>query len=258
VNLSSKAMFEMVDDLREKDDALVLMGDLGDAPGDYAHAFETVPNREQIVQAIKRPKRVFAIAPQTELCSLHREIGGAPYYVLDDQNVRSILLSNRVDGASDKNPLRESILHSEPKQIATRPKGRIVLDGKIQVLGWDIPKVVGVGDRFTVKLYYKILAPVGGSWTSLMHFDGPQRLNGDHPPIDNRCPTSTWQPGDFIVDTYTVTAGNGAFTKGGYDLFIGFFTGTAPNWKNMPVTEAPGDMRDNATDRVKIMQVTLD
>ena len=258
IHLSSKTMFETVEDLRKGDDKLVLMGDLGDAPSDYAHDFELVPNREQIVQALKRPSRVFAIAPQTELCSLHREIGGARYYVLDDRNVRSILLSNRIDGATDKNPLATSILHTEPTQIATRPKGRVVWDAKIQLLGWDIPKTVGKGDRFEVKLYYKILAPVGGAWTSLMHFDGAIRFNGDHKPIDDRCPTSTWQPGDYIVDTYTVTAGGGAFAKGAYDLFIGFFTGTAPNWKNMPITEAPGDMRDAATDRVKIMQLTLD
>jgi hypothetical protein len=235
---------------------------MGDAPGDYADKFETVPNREQIVASLKRPNRVFAIAPQSELCSLHREIGGAPYFVLDDQNVRSILLSNKVDGSSDKNPLRDTILHKEPEQIAHRlpPNQRVVWDSKIQLLGWDIPQTVGRGSRFEVKLYYKILAPVGGAWTTLMHFDGSGRFNGDHLPIENRCPTSTWQAGDFIVDTYTVTAGGGpAFAAGStYDLFIGFFTGTNPNWKNMPVSEAPGNMRDSLTDRVKIMQLQLD
>ena len=37
-----------------------------------------------------------------------------------DQNVRSILLSNKVDGATDKNPLATAILHKEPEQIAHR------------------------------------------------------------------------------------------------------------------------------------------
>ena len=75
--------------------------------------------------------------------------------------------------------------------------------------------------------------------------------------VSLRCPTSTWQPGDYIVDTYTVTAGGGAFPAGKYELWIGFFTGSAPNWKNMTVSEAPGDMRDTA-DRVKILSITLD
>ena len=54
------------------------------------------------------------------------------------------------------------------------------------------------GSQVEVKLYYKILQPVGGAWKSLMHFDGPLRFNGDHEPIKGRCPTSTWQPGDYV------------------------------------------------------------
>lgn len=259
VHLSTKAMFEQIEELRKPGDQVVLMGDLGDAPNDYTHDFEQVANRDLIVQSIKRPNRVFALAPQSEICALHREIGGAPYFVLDDRNARELLLSNRIDGAVDRNPLREMIQHAEPKDIKYRPKGRIVFDNKIQLLGWDMPKTVGRGDKFTVRMYYKVIAAVGGQWQVLMHFDGASRLtNGDHKPIDDRCPTSTWQPGDFIVDQFTVTAGNSTNPKGDYDVFTGFFTGSNPNWKNMPISEAPGDLRESATDRVKLTQITVD
>ena len=259
LNVSSKAMFESFQDLREAGDQLVIMGDLGHAPRAYAPDVtpEMVNSRDQIVTALGRPNRVFAIAPQSELCTLHRELAGKRYYVLDDRNVRSLLLSNKVDGTTDKNPLATAILHAEPTQIGARPKGRVTWDNKIQLLGWDIPETMSRGSKVKVKLYYKILQPVGGAWKGLMHFDGPLRFNGDHEPINGRCPTSTWQPGDFIVDTVTVTAGGAAFPAGNYELWIGFFTGSAPNWKNMTVSEAPGDMRDTA-DRVKIMSVNLD
>ncbi len=258
VNLSSKTMFDTWQDLHHAGDQLVVMGDLGDAPFDYADSkFEKVDARDQIVAALGRPNRVFAIAPQTELCTLHREIGGKPYYVLDDRNTRSILLSNKLDGAEDHNPLATAIVHTEPKAIPQRPKGAVIWDKKIQLLGWDIPKTVSRGAKFDVVLYYKIIAPVGGTWTTLMHFDGPVRFSGDHKPINDRCPTSTWQPGDYIVDTFTVTAGGATFAPGPYELWIGFFTGTSPNFKNMTVTDAPADMRD-PVDRVKIMSVTLD
>jgi len=102
-----------------------------------------------------------------------------------------------------------------------------------------------------------VLQPVGGNWKVLFHFDGPLRFNGDHPPINNVCATSTWQPGDYIVDTYTVIAGGGTFSKGPYEVWTGFFTGANPNWKNMPISEAPGDIRDQ-TDRVKITTIDLD
>ncbi len=257
-HLSSKNMFDTYTALRKPGDQLVIMGDMGDAA--YAYAPESKPElvstRDLIVAAIGRPNRVFAIAPQTELCQLHREIAGKPYYVIDDRNTRSLLISNKVDGTTDKNPLRTSILHEEPKQIGARPKGRVVFDNKVELLGWTMPRAVGRGDKFTVKMYYKILQPVGGNWRILFHFDGPLRFNGDHEPIAGRCQTATWQPGDFIVDTYTVTAGAGAFTPGPYEVWTGFFTGSAPNWKNMTVSEAPPDMRDTV-DRVKITSITL-
>jgi hypothetical protein len=126
-------------------------------------------------------------------------------------------------------------------------------------MGWDIPKRVSRGHKFDVTLYYKVLQPVGGAWQVLMHFDGAagRAGNGDHFPIENKCQTSTWQPGDYIVDHFTVPGLAPAFPAGPYEVWTGFFTGSNPNWRNMPVSEAPPDMRDTA-DRVKIATITVD
>ena len=260
-NLSSKSLFDTIESLRKPGDAVLLMGDLGDAPHDYAPKVtpEVVTGREQIVAAMARPNRVFAIAPATELCQLHREIGGKPYFVIDDRNVKSTLLSNKLDGTTDKNPLGTMILHTEPKNISHlfTGKGRIVFDNKIQLLGWDIPDKTSTGHSFTVRMYYKVLQSPGGAWQVLFHFTGPTYFNGDHFPIDNKCPTSTWQPGDYIVDTHTVTASSGGYASGVYEVWTGFFTGSNPNFKNMAVSEAPGDMRDK-DDRVKITTILVE
>ena len=260
LNLSSKAIFETYQALAKPGDDLVVMGDLGQAPLAYTGAApQTAPDRSQIIAALGRPNRVFAVAPQSELCTLHREIAGKPYFVIEDRNVRNLLLSNRVDGAVDKNPLREAIVHDEPLGIAYRPKSRVVWDGKIQLLGWDMPKTVPRGQKFDITLYYKILQPVGGAWKSLMHFDGPagRAGNGDHDPIGGRCPTSTWTVGDYIIDRFSTSAGGGALPGGVHQVWLGFFTGTNPNWKNMPVSEAPSELRDGA-DRVRITTIGLD
>ena len=263
-HLSSKAMFETYQELARPGDDLVVMGDLGQAPFAYtAKPPQLVSDRTQVIKALERSNRVFAIAPQSELCTLHREVGGKPYFVIDDRNTRSLLLSNRVDGTTDKNPLRTAILHDEPKAIPARPKATVAWgDGqtnRIQLLGWDLPRSAPRGTRFDITLYYKILQPVGGSWKTLVHFDGAagRAGNGDHDPIAGRCPTSTWQPGDYIIDRFTASAGSAAFPGGVYDVWIGFFTGSNPNWRNMKLTEAPGDMRDNA-DRVKIATISLE
>jgi len=218
-----------------------------------------VNSRDQIVAALGRPDRVFRDRAADRALHPAPRGRGKPYYVIDDRNVRNLLLSNKVDGTTDKNPLATAIVHEEPKNIQQRPKTPVIWDKRLELLGWDIPATMDRGSKVEVKLYYKVIQGVGGAWKSLMHFDGPLRFNGDHPPIKDRCPTSTWQPGDFIIDTYTINVGGGAFPRGKYDLWIGFFTGSAPNWKNMPVSSpgAPHDMRDTA-DRVKIMSVTLD
>ena len=260
VHLSSKSMFDTLHELATPADTLVIMGDLGDAPHDYAPDLlaHPVTSRQQIVDALGQPNRVFAIAPQGELCQLHHDLAHQPYFVVDDRDERSLLLSNRIDGTSDKNPLRDKILHEEPKQIRFRPKPgtRIVWDNRIELLGWDIPPVVDRGSKFQVKMYYKVLQPIGGAWHVLFHFDGSLRFNGDHMPIDDRCSMALWSAGDYIVDTTTVMAGGPAFAKGQYEVWTGFFTGAAPNFKNMPVSEAPPQMRDT-TDRVKITTITL-
>jgi hypothetical protein len=212
---------------------------------------------------------VFAIAPGTELCSIHHEAGGKkPYFVLDDSNVRldpqghviggEIVLSNRVDGGRDHNALATEIQFKEPTNIETRPKGRIVYDNRLQLIGWNIPKSVSRGSHFEMTLFWKVLTPPGGAWQNFTHFDGSGlRFNGDHFPIGDHCSTGAWQKDDYIVDTYTVIAGGPTFPRGPYEIWTGLFTGSNPNWKNMPVSEAPGDMRDNA-DRVKITTITLD
>lgn len=259
-HLSSKEMFETYRELAKPGDELLVMGDLGQAPYAYTTKPPTpVPDRAQVIAALGRPTRVFAIAPQSELCTLHREMTGKPYFVVDDRNTRNLLLSNQVAGTTDKNPLRTAIVHDEPKAIPSRPKGRVVWDNKIQLLGWKLPAATPRGRRFEVTVYYKILAPVGGAWKTLMHFDGAagRAGNGDHDPIGGRCPTSTWQQGDYIIDTFMASPGSGAFPSGKYDVWLGFFTGSAPNWKNMPVSEAPGDMRDGV-DRVKIASLVLE
>jgi hypothetical protein len=257
-HLSSKAMFETYEALAKPGEPLHIMGELGHAPLAYTDVKpEKAVSREQVVTALKQPKRVFAIAPQSELCSLHREMGEKPYFVVDDRNTRNLLFSNSAAGTTDKNPLRNMIVHHEPKGITSRPKGKVVWDNRIELLGWDLPKTVQRGAAFEVTVYYKILQPVTQNWTALMHIDGAIRIGGDHPPIEDRCKTSTWQAGDFIIDRTTVVAGGAGHPLGTYVVWIGFFTGTAPNFKNMTVSAAPPDLKDTA-DRVKLTSLILD
>lgn len=256
--LSSKALFATYNRERSETapEPLLMTGDLGFAPASYAAiAPQKLPSRDQVVAQLKKAPRVFAVLPQSDLCLLHREMADAPYFVLYAKNLRSLLVSNQLGGSEDENPLRDMIAH-KPPTVAKKPKGRIVWDNKIELIGWDVPERVDSGDTFELVTYYKILAPVGGSWQMLVHIDGPVRMrDGDHKPIKDRCPTTTWMHGDYIIDRHPIsTAGN---PSGRYDIWIGFFTGAAPSFRNMTVSAAPGDLTDS-TDRIKLGQIVVD
>jgi hypothetical protein len=263
-NLSSKQVFESYHALAKDGDVLGIVGDMGNAPRYYAGAtWDKIPNRDGLVTFLQRTddKRVFALAPASDLCAIHKTFSGKPYYVLDDTNARTLLLSNKLDnGASDKNPLARAILRAEPTtDIKTRPESKIVFDDRIELIGWTMPARVGKGDDFYVTLFFKVLEPVGGAWKIFAHFDsqaGGPRFQGDHDPINNRCQTSFWQKGDYIVDTFKVEAGDMSSLTGAYNVWIGFFVGSSGNYKNMKVVAAPPGGKDDV-DRVKLSTLIL-
>ncbi|MDB4954476.1 MAG: hypothetical protein JWO36_2045, partial [Myxococcales bacterium] len=158
---------------------------------------------------------------------------------------------------SNIDPKVGSVLHSEPTTIASRSQARVVWDDRIELIGWDIPQRVRLGDELDITLFYRVLHPIGRSWKMFIHVDGPtMRVNADHDPIGGRCPTSTWQQGDVLVDHFTIRIdpSNGA---GKYEVWTGFFTGWAPTWKNMPVTQAPAEMRDSH-ERIRVTAIAAE
>jgi hypothetical protein len=256
--MSSKSVFATYRDLREAGDVLAIQGDLGNAPKYYAGGpYEKLPSRDKLLEALSRPERVFAIAPAGELCAIHRAAAAAkkPYFVLDNSNARSLLLTNKLDGARDHNPLREVMLRTEPEKIKTRAPGRIVFDDRIELIGWDMPDKTDADDDFEMKLYFKGLKPVGGKWKIFVHFDGCSnpRFVGDHAPIGERCATDQWDKDDYLVDRFTVTPEHSP--RGACTVWIGFWAGGGEG-KRLPVSSAPPGSTDN-DNRVKLGTIVM-
>lgn len=259
-NLSSKQVFQVYRDTRKADEPLAIMGSMGNAPRYYAGGkTETIAGRDQLLEYLARPTRVFALVPASELCPIHAqrtEQGG--YHVLDDTNARFMLLSNQLGRARDKNPLATAMTRTPPAWLANA--GEQVLgtwDNQIQLVGMQVPKKVARGEKFTMTLVWKVIAPVSGGWKIFVHIDGGgSRIIGDHDPIRGRCATNFWKVGDYVIDTFQVEAGNASFPTQAYDIWVGFFTGSNPNWRNMPVSGAPEGMKDG-NNRVKVGQLRL-
>ena len=185
---------------------LVIMGDLGDAPHDYAP--DAKPEIVTIARADRRsarpPERACSRSRRRPSCASSTARSAASRTSCSTIATRArSLLSNRVDGTTDKNPLRTAILHAEPTQIPTPPEGphRVRRPDRAARLG-RCPK------RRQPRREVRGHDVLQGAAAGRRHVAGADplrrprpRFNGDHEPINGRCQTSTWQPGDYIVDT---------------------------------------------------------
>jgi Dolichyl-phosphate-mannose-protein mannosyltransferase len=238
--LSSKELYAAYDDVREESEPLGVLGNPGSGLTYYASSgYETLRNRDALIEFLRRPGRVFALAPAAELCALHRSIRGAvPYHVLDNSHAKFLLFSNQLRaGERDRNPLAQAIVREAPPNIR-RPL-RVDFDGRVELIGVDMPAEVERGDTFEVTLYFRVVRPLSAAWKVFLHFDGGgMRFQGDHDPIEGRCATTYWQPGDYIVDKIEVEAGNLTYAKTDYTVYAGFFRGSHGSWTNMTVKSA--------------------
>jgi hypothetical protein len=261
-HFSYKNVFDTYQDLRKPGEPIGVLGIPGSGPDFYAHGqLERLNDQGALGRFLKRESRVFAVAPATEACHLRTAAvaGGFSYYVANAENSRFYLYTNRLGaGERDLNPLARMISREPPANIQ-KPLGAKFTPpgsgqpGEIELLGYDMPASVAKGKTFDVKLYYRVNAKVSANYQVFAHFDKGVRFQGDHWPLQNICGTSFWQVGDYITDTFTVTAGETFSPKGVYDVWTGFFTGSSGNWRNMTVTTGNADKNN----RVRLGSIQL-
>ena len=138
---------------------------------------------------------------------------------------------------------------------AARPAAPIVWDDRIELVGWSVPATATRGEVVEITAYFRVRAPLERAWKVFLHIDGPDwRVNGDHAPAGGRCPTSTWQAGDLVVDRFAVTIHPDA-PDGRFVVWVGFFAGWAPDWVNLDVSTAPAAARDRH--RIRLAELVV-
>ncbi len=68
--------------------------------------------------------------------------------------------------------------------------------------------LVPTEEQVQLALWWESLAPLPANYTVFVHLvdaDGETIANADAPPLSGGFPTSLWQPGDIVSDTYTLT-----------------------------------------------------
>lgn len=241
-HFSYRNLFESYFDHRTGSEPLGVMGIAGSGPEYYARGpFERLASLAQLNEFLKKDTRVFAITPADKLCAVHQAAGqnGFSYHVLDNRNSRFLLLTNRLAGKEkDENPLMRAFQKTPPDKVARPVNANF--EEKIELIGVDMPDAVEHGDKFKMTLWFKVLERPTTNYKILLHFDGiGARFQGDHEPIEGRCGTTYWQPGDYVRDEVWVTAGEMTNPRGTYEVYTGFFTGGGGQWKNMNVVSGP-------------------
>jgi 4-amino-4-deoxy-L-arabinose transferase-like glycosyltransferase len=247
--MSSRDLLEVYRERRQEGDRLGILGNLGTGPSYYAGTdYEKLGGRQDLLAFLSRPTRVFALTRASELCPLHKESvkKGFRYHVLDDRNTQFLLVSNQLRaGEADQNPLNRAIRRTPPDNIKKKLSANF--DDQIELIGVNMPRSVARGKKFRMTLFYKVLEPVKRPWKIFVHLNAPSaphNITGDHAPIRGRCSTTYFQPGDYIVDTFEVKAGDMSYPKTTYQVFTGFFVGGSGNFTNMKALSGKPDKLD--------------
>jgi hypothetical protein len=91
------------------------------------------------------------------------------------------------------------------------------------LIGADISE--GAGDTLTVTLYWKAEALSEEAYTVFVHLIGPDGAlvaQSDHEPQNGEAPTTSWVPGQIIIDTHTLALPT-EMAPGRYNLFVGLY-----------------------------------
>jgi hypothetical protein len=164
-----------------------------------------------------------------KLNSLFRKAHGQNVPVLDGRSSQIQLVSNKLEGRPNESWLAP-LLPDGPANPA-RPLDAMFED-QLEVIGWEVTDQDGKAQadvvpqtKYHLRMYYRVLKPITGSWKAFIHIDGYQRrYNGDHAVLEGRYPMSLWQPGDIVVDDHEFQL-EPNFTPGDYTVYFGFFTG---------------------------------
>lgn len=125
-------------------------------------------------------------------------------------------------------------------------------DNQIQLLGYDLEKNNYLpGDTITLNLYYRAMAEMSQDYTVFVHLRGePDPASGnvvygqsDREPCFRSYPTSAWQSGEVIRDTFTLTIAPEAIA-GTYQLATGFYSW--PELTPLPLVDTAGAAEGNA------------
>ena len=129
------------------------------------------------------------------------------------------------------------------------------VDDTISLIGFDMRQTKLIaGDTLNVTLLWNAQSSIEQNYTVFTQLLGPDfQLHGqlDNQPVNNLWPTTRWQPGETIVDSYTIPI-NPQAPPGSYQLLVGMYN--AETGERLPITENGEPVPDNA---IRLVEITV-
>jgi hypothetical protein len=251
--------------------------------GFYSHKeMVDLPTTERVAEFLRGRDRVFALVSATELAPLDVALKTAHvgYFVVDGSSSRFLLVSNRLDGEKDENPLKKDVWMApvlptvvasgpNPPEGAVKPEGVVKPEGAvkmewpdqpapwkwripmhtmfedaIELVGADFPPSIRRPGTIPLTLYFRVYKKPKPGFRVFVHFDAPgePRLLGDHPLLNGTFPTDYWLPGEYIRDRYDVDVPLMTTPAGKYTVLMGFWPGG--EGKRLKITAGSNDGGD--------------
>ena len=125
----------------------------------------------------------------------------------------------------------------------------INIGGQIELVGYEVSDLSpAAGDPFDVTLYWRALEPVAEDYVVFTHLLDPATTTiyagSDAQPVNWTRPASTWQPGEIITDTHTLTV-NPATPPGIYELELGLYLPVDGRFDRLRVWTPDGGMAND-------------
>lgn len=140
-------------------------------------------------------------------------------------------------------------IYLPPRFVAPTPPVAqpVTLQGGLTLLGYDLTRHVrGDGEKVDVGLYWHTQNKLEQAYTGfvqLLDSNGALAVGWDNPPCHNTCPTTTWLPGEYLRDEYTLPLA--ALTPGGvYTVQVGLYD--ANTQQRLSVLNAAGGVLGDA------------
>lgn len=159
----------------------------------------------------------------------------------------------------------------EPLVLFTRPEGVKVqgypppatqvqplnenFNGQINLTGYHLNQPITPGSQLNLTLFWQTLASVEVDFTvfaQLVDANNTILVQGDSKPQRGFYPTVYWQPGEHVVDTYTLSL-PANITPGSYDIILGFYE--ARNGTRLQLLDESGQYK---SDHVRLSDIRVE